>query len=117
MGGSSLDHSLSPAPLVTVATASSIQQTTLTELLHIYDHSEGQNRVLPTDLRVEVIGWLLLARCDWLLRGFPLMRAPASGGRDAGRVIKYGAAIRMEERLPCQMKFTKKKKKKWFTHK
>lgn len=53
-----------------------------------------------------MIGWLLLARGrDWLLLGFPLLWVPASRGDDASRVINYSAAIGMDERLACQIKF------------
>lgn len=51
-------------------------------------------------------GWLLLARArDRLLWGFPLMWVPASSRDDAGWVINYSAAIRMDERLACQITF------------
>lgn len=69
------------------------------------------NVVPPTDLRVEVIGWLLLCwGRDWLLRGFPLLWVPASSGGDGGRVINYSAAIWMDERLACQIKFIREQK-------
>lgn len=53
-------------------------------------------------LGVKVIGWLLL-HCggNWLLWGFPLLLDPASSWGDAGWVINYSAAIRMDERLAC----------------
>lgn len=53
-------------------------------------------------LGVQVIGWLLLRRGrDWLLWGFPLLWDPASGGGGGGRVINYGAAVGVDERLAC----------------
>lgn len=67
--------------------------------------------VPPTDLRVEVIGWLLLRwGRDWLLWGFSLLWVPASSGGDGGRVINYSAAIWMDERLACQIKFIREQK-------
>lgn len=70
------------------------------------------NVVPPTDLRVEVIGLLLLCRGrDWLLWGFPLLWVPAgSGGADGGRVINYSAAVGVDERLACQIKFRREQK-------
>lgn len=63
-----------------------------------------KNKIPPTDLGVKVIGWLLL-HCggNWLLWGFPLLLDPASSWGDAGWVINYSAAIRMDERLACQI--------------
>lgn len=58
-----------------------------------------------------MIGWLrlllLLLLCrgrDWLLWGFPLLWDPAGGG-GGGRVINYGAAVGVDERLACQIEF------------
>lgn len=63
-----------------------------------------RNVAPPTDLGVEVIGWLLLCWCrDLLLWGFPLLCVPASSGGDRGRVINYGAAVGVDERLACQI--------------
>lgn len=60
---------------------------------------------------MEVIGWLLLCwGGDWLLQGFPLLWVPASSGGDSGRVINYSAAVGVDERLACQIKFTRAQK-------
>lgn len=54
----------------------------------------------PTDLRVKVIGWLLLCQGrDWLLWGFTLLWVPSSSGRDCGWAINYSTAIGMNKRL------------------
>lgn len=58
-----------------------------------------------------MIGWVLLAGCrDWLLWRFALLWVPASSGHDAGWVVDYGAAIRIDERLACQIKSIKRPK-------
>lgn len=66
------------------------------------DRLRGRLERRTDRLGVQMIGWLLLARCrDWLLWCFPLLWVPASSGHDASWVIDYGAAIRMDERLAC----------------
>lgn len=53
-------------------------------------------------LRVEVIGLLLLGGgMERLLRGFPLLRVPASSRGEGSRVINNSAAIGVDERLSC----------------
>lgn len=44
---------------------------------------------------------------DWLLQGFPLLWVPACSRGDGGWVINYSAAIGVDERLACQIKFTR----------
>lgn len=48
---------------------------------------------------------------DGLLRGFPLLRVPASSRGEGSRVINNSAAIGVDERLSCQIKFTQGGKK------
>lgn len=67
------------------------------------------SEVPPTNLGVQVIGWLLLPHAShWLLWAFSMLEAPANIVSGVDRVINYSAAIRIDKRLACQRKVIQK---------